>query len=206
MTFGFILLAAGLAVLYSGIKGVSVADVLKGAIGDSPFWNKVSAATAQAGGDSSGGAAGASSASSVAGGARGIVDALAAQLGEYGTVVVSGYRPGSTTTSGSQSDHAHNDTNQAARDIGVQGVDAEKGPPPPQLDRAIVAVGNFFGKSYKGGRPVVDTFHWHGYRVQVIWRVPSYGGHMGHIHIGLKADHPASTAAKRGAHRSKRIR
>lgn len=201
MTFGFVLLTAGLAILYSGIKGVSVADVFKGAVGDSPFWGKVSAATAQAGGETpsvSGDGEGPAT-----GGARGIVDQVAARAAEAGTVVVSGYRPGSTTTSGNASDHSHNDVNQAARDIGVQGVDALKGPPPPQLDKAIVLVGDYFGKSYKGGKPYVDTFHWHGYRVQIIWRVPSYGGHLGHIHVGVKADHP-TMRAKRGAHTSRK--
>jgi hypothetical protein len=201
MTFGFILLAGGLALLYSGIKGVSVADVFKGAIGDSPFWDKVNAATSQAGGDASavGDTGGGGSAQ---GGARGIVDAVAARAASFGTIVVSGYRPGSVTTSGNASDHSHNDANQAARDIGVKGVDALKGPPPKELDQAIVAVGNYFGKSYSGGKPIVDTFQWHGYRIQIIWRVPSYGGHMGHIHVGARKTTPL-LKPRRGAHKTR---
>jgi hypothetical protein len=49
-----------------------------------------------------------------------------------------------------------------------------------------------FGKNYSGGQRVVDTFTWKNaddgksYRIQIIWRTPEYGGHMGHIHVGAR--------------------
>jgi len=124
------------------------------------------------------------------GGAKGIVEQaaqIAAQAGGQGVTVVSSYRPGSTTTTGNQSDHAANTSAQAARDIAVQGIDALVGPPSPKLDDGVVAVGKAFGKNYGNGkRTIVDTFPWRGFRIQIIWRTPAYGGHMGHIHVGAR--------------------
>jgi hypothetical protein len=137
---------------------------------------------------------------SAAKGAKGIVEGalkLAQKTGGSGVFCVSDYRPGSTTTSGNRSDHASNDANQAARDIAVKGIDALTGPPSPKLDKAVVAIGKSFGKNYGNGKqPIIDTFH-HSfkrqgipvpeeYRIQIIWRTPQYGGHMGHIHIGAR--------------------
>jgi hypothetical protein len=124
------------------------------------------------------------------GGAKGIVED-ARKIGEHaggsGVFVVSAYRPGSTTDSGTPSDHSHNDSDQAARDIAVQGIDALVGPPSPKLDKAVVAIGDAFGRDYgDGNKTIIDTFNWKGFRVQIIWRTPLYGGHMGHIHIGAR--------------------
>jgi hypothetical protein len=122
------------------------------------------------------------------GGARAIVEAAAAlarQVGGSKVYVVSGYRPGSTTTSGNPSDHSSNDARRAARDIGHRGTNALTGPPTRDLDKACVAIGQAFGRSYHLGATVdADTFHWHGFQVQIIWRTPKYGGHMGHVHVG----------------------
>ncbi len=125
-----------------------------------------------------------------AGGAKGIVDAavsLAVQVGGSSVYAGSTFRPGSTTTSGSVSDHAFDDASRSARDIGVRGINLLTGPPSPRLDRAVVAIGKAFGRDYgDGNRTIIDTFTWKGYRVQIIWRTPKYGGHMGHIHIGAR--------------------
>ncbi len=127
----------------------------------------------------------------IRGGARGIVEAavaIAQRAGGSGVGVVSGYRPGSTVGSGAPSDHAGNDATRAARDIAADGIDALRGPPSPKLDAAVAAIGQRFGRDYgNGARRIVDTFTWNGYRVQIIWRTPEYGGHMGHIHIGARA-------------------
>lgn len=123
------------------------------------------------------------------GGAKGIVDQiaqLAAQVGGAGVYVGSGSRPGSTTTSGNPSDHSSNDAHQAARDIGVRNINLLIGPPSPKLDKAVVEIGKVFGRSYSPGTTIIDTFTWRGWRVQIIWRTPLYGGHMGHIHIGVR--------------------
>lgn len=125
--------------------------------------------------------------SSGTGGVLAIFDQLLPIAAAHGAIMVSDYRPGERLDSGEFSDHAFNTSSQAARDYGVAGVDALLGPPPPQLDAAIGPLGAFFGRSYVGGVEVIDTFEWRGYRVQFIWRTPLYGGHLGHIHIGIKA-------------------
>jgi hypothetical protein len=126
------------------------------------------------------------------GDAKAIVEAAVAIAGATGlcsepgppVCVASAFRPGAVTENG-PSDHAWNDANRAARDIAVRGINALKGPPSPLLDDAAVAIGAAFGKQYAHGRVIAaDNFDWHGYRVQIIWRTPKYGGHMGHIHIG----------------------
>lgn len=124
-------------------------------------------------------------------GAKGIVDqayALCSQVGGQEIYVASAFRAGSITSSGNRSDHASDNSTQAARDIAKRGVDAITGPPSLELDRAAVALGEAFGRKYVSGVRIVDTFHWNGYRIQVIWRTPEYGGHMGHIHCGARRD------------------
>jgi hypothetical protein len=121
------------------------------------------------------------------GGAKGIVDQayeIAKQAYDQ-AIVVSDYRPGSVTTSGNQSDHSQNDAQRAARDISQPGLNALTGPPTAGLDRAADAIGKAFGREYHGGHnTIIDTFQFEGYQVQIIWRTPKYGGHMGHIHVG----------------------
>jgi hypothetical protein len=128
------------------------------------------------------------------GGARSIVEqcaTLAMEVGGSSIFVVSDSRPGSVTTGGNVSDHAENNSRRAARDIAKKGVNALTGPPSHELDKAVVAIGNAFGrKGYGNGTSGpfqnADTFQWHGYRVQIIWRTPQWGGHMGHIHVGAR--------------------
>jgi hypothetical protein len=92
--------------------------------------------------------------------------------------VVSDFRPGDPK------DHGSNDWDKAARDIAFPGLDALVGPPHPYLDDAVVLIGHAFGRKYQKGVRIVDTFYWHGWRIQIIWHTPEYGGHRGHIHIG----------------------
>lgn len=122
------------------------------------------------------------------GGAKGIVDQiadLAKRVGGASIYVGSDYRPGSTTSSGNVSDHASNNATRAARDIGKRGTNLITGPPSPEMDRAVVAIGKALGRTYKLGAVVIDTFQWNGFRVQLLWRTPKYGGHMGHLHAGV---------------------
>jgi hypothetical protein len=120
------------------------------------------------------------------GGAKGLVDAavdIAEEVAGDVLFVISAYRPGDPL------DHGSNDSTRAARDIARIGVDALVGPPSPALDRAVVQIGKAFGRSYGSGTSVIiDTFSWKGYRTQIIWRTPLYGGHMGHIHIGVRRE------------------
>ena len=124
------------------------------------------------------------------GGARGIVDqayAIARRAGGSKVYVGSSFRPGDRVGSGNRSDHSGNDSYRAARDIGKQGTNLLSGPPSPELDRGIVAIGKAFGRNYGDGRgTVIDTFYWRGFRVQIIYRTPAYGDHRGHIHVGVR--------------------
>lgn len=122
------------------------------------------------------------------GGAKGIVEdavRVCQKVGGSGVYVASAYRPGDSK------DHGSNNAQKAARDIAVKGIDALVGPPSPRLDKGCVALGKEFGRrGYGSGRngpfQGADTFQWKGYRVQIIWRTTRWGGHMGHIHIGVK--------------------
>ncbi len=196
MPLALALITVGAWFLYSGLKGQSLVDVLAGKGGDKkldPAGGQVlpvssggpydTDATYREGFSTVGGDV------STSGGARAIVDGAfqIAKATSPSVTVVSDYRPGSTTSSGNRSDHASNDANQAARDIGQPGVNALTGPPTADLDRAVVAIGNAFGRDYgNGSKRIVDTFNYKGYRVQIIWRTPEYGGHMGHIHVGAR--------------------
>ena len=182
----FALITVGGLLAYSGFKGKSVTQILAGDIGASLNPAGSRAASASGGGDAPAGG----SIASISGGAAGIVDSAAAivmQAGGGSLSVVSTERPGDTTTSGNLSDHSENNANRAARDVAKNGVDAITGPPSPELDRGAAALGKAFGRNYgDGARRIVDTFTFKGYRVQIIWRTPEYGGHMGHIHIGAR--------------------
>lgn len=184
VTIGFILVA-------SGLKGVSVVDFLSGGGGSldpaggtaetgmgipSTLTGPGAGVTDTLGGNALRDMAGAA-------GARGIVEgaAIIARTVSPTLHVVSAHRPGDPR------DHGSNDGNKAARDIAKRGVDAIHGPPSAELDRAVVAIGRMFGRDYgDGSRRVVDAFDWNGYRIQILWRTPAYGGHMGHIHIGAR--------------------
>lgn len=120
-----------------------------------------------------------------AGGAKSIVDQvvqIALDTGGTGIWMSSGFRGGSITTSGNTSDHSSNDASAAARDIAVRGINE----PTPQLDRAIEVIGRAFGRDYAGGKEIVDTFAWNGYRIQVLWRTWTGGNHFNHIHVGAR--------------------
>jgi len=95
---------------------------------------------------------------------------------------VSGYRPGD------DGDHGGNGFDRAARDIAHPKYDALTGPPQPELDDVAVVLGFALRRLYARGSTVIDTWHELGWRLQVIWRTPKYGGHMGHIHFGVHSD------------------
>jgi hypothetical protein len=122
-----------------------------------------------------------------AGGARAIVEGLfdiAVQAGGPDIYILSGKREtGGLTTGGTVSDHGWDDATRAARDIALRGHNS----PTPQLDAACVAIGNALGRNFALGATIdADTREFHGFRTQVIWRTPKYGGHMNHIHVGAR--------------------
>lgn len=122
----------------------------------------------------------------ISGGAKTIVDSAVAIAQQFGSnvYVASDYREGDPL------DHGSNDGTKAARDIAVRGVDALTGPPHPNLDKAIVAIGKALGRNYESGTSGpfqnADNIQFEGFRVQLIWRTSAWGGHMGHIHIGAR--------------------
>lgn len=196
MPLALVLLTAGVWIAYSGLKGISLTDVLagKGAGGSfDPAGGKLTPISI--GGTKGNGSQVREGFSTVggnvatSGGAKAIVEGafqIAKNTNPKATVV-SDYRAGSTTSGGGTSDHSGNDSSRAARDIGEPGVNALTGPPTAGLDAAAAAIGQAFGRDYGSGKQrIVDTFTYKGYRVQIIWRTPEYGGHMGHIHIGAR--------------------
>lgn len=126
---------------------------------------------------------------SLGSGANGVADALfdiAAEAGGSGVYVGSDLRSQDKLPSGSYSDHAENNEFRAARDIGVKGIDLLVGPPSPKLDKGAAAIGDALGKKWTGKSTIIEDVDFHGFRIQVIWRTPKYGGHMGHIHVGVR--------------------
>lgn len=195
MVVGFAFILVGILALVAGFTGRTLGETIRGEIGkgfalanlDLP---NLSIASGSAGSSGSGGGAGSATTTAAGGtlagaggGARGIVEAAAQTAAGYGVRVVSDYRPGATTTSGNISDHSGNDANRAARDLS-NARDAINGPPTPQMDAAVEAIGALFGRRLNGKQAIVTTFQFQGYRVQIIYRTPAYGGHMGHIHVG----------------------
>ena len=117
---------------------------------------------------------------------------IAIEAGGEGVYVASDHRPEDRVASGAPSDHSSNNQYQAARDIAVKGIDALVGPPSTKLDRAVVQIGKAFNRDYGNGKTFfekhggIDQFEFGDFRVQIIWRTPKWGGHLGHIHIGIK--------------------
>lgn len=188
MVSAFALLTLGALAIIAGFTGRGLGETIRGTLGrgfafaglDIP--DIAERATPAAGDTSATSLASYAASAGTSGGAKGIVEAAVETARPYGTYVASDYRPGDPK------DHGSNDADKAARDIAVQGIDAIHGPPSPKLDQAVVAIGALFGKRYRPGITVIDTFHWRGFRIQIIWRTPLYGGHLGHIHIGARAE------------------
>lgn len=190
-----IIIVGGLLVA-SGLKGVSITDLIAGAAsgtlnpaGGTRRFPDLGAVldngAPMVGGEAPGAPFGTGTIGGTLGSssARQFVDYLASvaqAAGGGGVYVVSAYRPGDPL------DHGGNDANKAARDLAVKGVDAIKGPWMPELDAAVVAIGKALGRNYKPRTRIVDTFNVGNLRVQVIAYTPEYGGHMGHIHVGAR--------------------
>lgn len=129
------------------------------------------------------------------GGAAEIVNqaiSIAISNGGSGVYVGNTKRDPVKLSGGSYEDHAEFNRMRAAADIGVRGVDMLHGPPPKQLDRAVVALGRAFGRDYGNGTSGAfqnaDNIQYRGFRIQIIWRTPEWGGHMGHIHFGVRSN------------------
>jgi hypothetical protein len=190
MVVAFGLIVFGLLLAEAGRSGRSIADILNNVSGvgllkeskpNIPNISLTPLSDAISGGLNSVG----TGVANAAGGAKGIVD-QGAKIGEkYGLKVISSIRPGATTTTGSVSDHSENNENRAARDIS-NAVNALTGPPTPEMDAAVEEIAKAFGQHVNGKQRIVLTWHWNGFRLQLIYRTPEYGGHMGHIHFGAR--------------------
>lgn len=186
------IITLGGLLIASGLKGVSITDLIAGLAGGTlnpaggrKEFKDLGAVLDTAQGMTGGipGRGGGATIGAQVSDAKALVEHLAmvAQAaGGGGVYVVSAYRPGDPL------DHGSNDSDRAARDLAVRGVNAITGPPMPELDRAVVAIGEALGRKYRPRTRIVDTFTQNGLRIQVIWRTPQYGGHMGHIHVGAR--------------------
>lgn len=100
---------------------------------------------------------------------------------------------GETTSSGNLSDHAGNARSAWAYDLMTQG-----GVPTPNADkvasRIVRMLGgprNYFAPSRGTDVPVFNKTVGP-YRYQLIYRTPDYGGHLDHIHLGVRRVTPSS--------------
>jgi hypothetical protein len=188
MVLGFAILVGGALLLTSALQGKTIAEVIRG-LGTKrqgplfvvPELGEPSAAAPAVAGPAFAGSIRTNQ------GARTLVEdavRVAKSAGGGGVYVGSSLRPGDITSSGNLSDHAANDAGRAARDIGVQGIDLNAGPPSPKLDRACKAICDALGRRYSPGQSIIDNFNVGNLAVEIIWRTPAYGGHMGHVHIG----------------------
>jgi len=93
----------------------------------------------------------------------------------------SGKRCTRDTADGNVSDHYYGRLASWAYDIS-NGTQV----PDPSKDKAAKAMLNAFGLNYTGG--VLDALNINcgDFRVQFIYRTPKYGGHMNHIHVGVR--------------------
>lgn len=193
MVLGFALVLGAILLIIAGYTGRTVAETIRGTVGRGFAFADlevpdISIQQEPASADSGGADTQFASLSgggnvSSSGGAKGIVQGAAKIAKGFGVKPVSSHRPGATTTSGNVSDHSENNSRRAARDLS-NARDAISGPPTPEMDAAVEAIGRAFGKRWNGKRAIVETFQWRGFQVQVIYRTPAYGGHMGHIHVG----------------------
>lgn len=109
------------------------------------------------------------------------VEWAAAVAAGHGVGVISAFRgAGERTSSGNLSNHAGNDKNRAARDLSNTGN--AKGS--PEQEAAVRDILRGFGRRYPKRGEIIDSFKWGDLDVEVIYRTPKYGGHIGHIHVG----------------------
>lgn len=189
------MLAAGVFLLISGVRGRTLIEVLRGETGEKEnpetgFGRFLDVQAfrerAEFGGvtaDSSGGSEGFADLvglSGTKGGARGMADRSARIGAQHGLGVISAHRPKATTTSGNISDHSQNDAERAARDL------SNGSKPTPEMDAAVEEIARSFGQRVNGKKSVVKTFNYQGFRVQLLYRTNTGGNHFNHIHVGVR--------------------
>lgn len=109
--------------------------------------------------------------------------------------IISGYRPGSTTESGTPDRHSkHNALDFAADATSADGKAkgdriasaaakaAGLDPKDPAFQEFLKVGGEFTVKSPSG------------YDVEIIWNTPQWGGHLDHVHVGIEPEAGAETA------------
>lgn len=112
--------------------------------------------------------------------ARAAVEWAAAVGRRHGLQVISGSRPGAVTTTGNVSNHSANNAGRAARDLSNTN---NRGGSPEQ-EAALRDIMEGFGQHYRSRGPIIITFKWGKLRMEIIYRTPKYGDHRGHIHVG----------------------
>lgn len=112
------------------------------------------------------------------GGGWGGTKNLAYQLSRgLGLKSVSEKRDRKNTSSGGVSDHWTGSKNAYARDLGGT---------TEQMNRAAMILSRRLHLGWDGHGPLIATVKRGRYRYQIIWNTPLYGGHLDHIHIGVR--------------------
>lgn len=187
MRGAFVALTIGGILVYSGLKGLSVLEVLAGEKGRTLNPRGGAVATG------SGGARQGVNTGPVAfkagggwGGSKNIADQLkeAAQAVSPSLKVISAKRPVVVTASGNVSDHWIGNVVAYAYDL------SDGDTPTPGMDRAAVHLAQLIGERYDGHSELVLSKEievdgvW--YRVQLLYRTKVGGNHFNHLHAGVK--------------------
>jgi hypothetical protein len=89
----------------------------------------------------------------------------------------SGKRSTKLTSSGGVSDHWLGSTNAFAYDLSGS---------KKQMDRAAKALMKSLGHAWDGTSPLIEDIYVGPFRIQIIYNTPKYGGHLNHIHFGVR--------------------
>lgn len=183
MPIAFAALTLAGIMLYSGLKGLSIMEVLAGekgtpldprggqnVVAKNQTVEQTQRSTLAAGG--------------TWGGSKAPADALRdiAREASGGSVkVISSKRATKGTASGGVSDHWVGKTDAYAYDL------SDDDEPSPGMDKAAVAIMAALGASYDGKSELVfnTTTAVPGYRIQVLYRTQVGGNHNNHIHVGV---------------------
>lgn len=203
MTFAFIILGAGALLLMSAYKNQSLAEVITGAAApDQPssfmedaagqqalasFFNDTSSASAggRIGGELSGtgsmladGGAAQVPSGGAWHGSQAVVEQAIAIGKANGLGITSTKRQTMLTASGFPSDHWVGSKNAYAAD------QSNGQHPTPEMDKTAQEIADHFGMPWSGSGK--SEIHWHGYRLQLIYRSMIGGNHYNHVHFGAK--------------------
>jgi hypothetical protein len=203
MVLGFALIVFALLAIYSGLRGKTIAETIRGDLGTGKFifddvaktqFDIVPGSHIAGGAGAARDAAGGLSTASLnitGGGAAGVVNAAAQIAAGFGLKTAQGLpltpeniaKANSThgpTISGSRSDHQGPPDRAWAADM------SNGSSPTKEMDAAAEAIGNAFGKRVNGKSSIVTSWNYNGYRLQLLYRTYTGGNHFNHVHFGAR--------------------